>query len=62
VSCYTRHLTEFLPAEPTAADKRAMDARVREVLGMRDADCPEVWAKVKDERERLATALAERDA
>jgi len=62
VSCYTRHLTEFLPAEPTAAAKRALDARVRDVLGMGDADCPEVWARVKDERERLATALAERDA
>jgi len=62
VSCYTRHLTEFLPAEPSAADKRALDAAVREVLGMRDADCPEVWEAVKANRELLATALQERGA
>jgi len=50
VSCYTRHLVEFLPAEPSAADKRALDKAVREVLGMRDADCSEIWEQVKARR------------
>jgi hypothetical protein len=53
VSCYTRHLDEFLPAEPTAADKRALDGVVREVLAMPEPafDCPDVWNEVKARRE-----------
>jgi hypothetical protein len=51
VSCYTRHLTELLPADPSAADKRALDRAIREVLDMPEADCPEVWEEVKSRRE-----------
>jgi hypothetical protein len=51
VSCYTRHLTELLPADPSAADKRALDRAIREVLGMPEADCPDVWEEVKSRRE-----------
>jgi len=51
VSCYTRHLDEFLPADPSAADKRALDQAIRKVLDMRDADCPDVWEQVKARRD-----------
>ena len=51
MSCYTRHLTELLPADPTAADKRALDRAIREVLDMPEADCPDVWEEVKARRE-----------
>jgi hypothetical protein len=50
VSCYTRHLGELLPADPSAADKRALDRAIREVLGMVGADCPDVWEEVKARR------------
>jgi hypothetical protein len=50
VSCYTRHLVEFLPADPSAADKRALDKVVRGVLDMGIADCPDVWEEVKARR------------
>jgi hypothetical protein len=51
VSCYTRHLTELLPADPSAADKRALDRAIREILDMPEADCPDVWEEVKSRRE-----------
>jgi hypothetical protein len=51
VSCYTRHLAELLPADPSAADKRALDRAVREVLELGDADCPDVWEHVKAHRD-----------
>jgi hypothetical protein len=51
VSCYTRHLDEFLPAEPSAADKRALDRAIRKVLDMPEADCPDVWEQVKARRD-----------
>ena len=50
MSCYTRHLAELLPADPSAADKRALDRAVRKELGMETADCPEVWEEVKTRR------------
>ncbi len=56
MSCYTRHLTEHLPPEPTPADKRALDRAVRCVLGLPDARCPEVWAAVKARRDDPAFA------
>jgi hypothetical protein len=58
VSCYTRHLEDLLPAAPSAADKRALDRAVRQVLGMADADCPEVWAEFRARREQPAFITA----
>ena len=54
MSCYTRHLDEFLPREPTSPDRFALDEAVRTTLGMAEADCPEVWAKVKERRDDAA--------
>src|SRR5262249_61595457 len=51
VSCYTRNLGDWLPPEPTWSDRRALDAAIREELGMADADCPEVWEAVKAARQ-----------
>jgi hypothetical protein len=51
VSCYTRHLTELLPASSRPEDKRALDRRIRDALGMPDADCPEVWEQVQVRRD-----------
>ena len=50
MSCYTRHLAELLPPDPSAADKRALDRAIRKVLGMEEADCPDVWEQVKARR------------
>jgi len=47
MSCYTRHLGDLLPANPSWDDRRALDARIRADLGMAEADCPEVWAAFK---------------
>ncbi|HEX9411186.1 MAG TPA: hypothetical protein VF986_05770 [Actinomycetota bacterium] len=57
MSCYTRHLGDWLPPDPTWLDRRALDEAVRAELHMEHADCPEVWAAVKDRREELAGAL-----
>jgi hypothetical protein len=51
MSCYTRHLNEFLPDRPASQDRIALDQAVRATLGMTDADCPEVWATAKQRRE-----------
>jgi hypothetical protein len=51
MTCYTRHLGDLLPANPTGGDKRALDGAIRRVLGAEDARCPEVWAKAKERRE-----------
>jgi hypothetical protein len=37
-------------------DERALDGAVRVYLGMPDADCPEVWAAVKERRDEPAFA------
>jgi hypothetical protein len=50
VSCYTRHLADLLPASPSPEDKRTLDRRIREALGMPEADCPEVWEQVRVRR------------
>jgi hypothetical protein len=60
VSCYTRHLGAWLPPEPSWEDRRALDAAVRSELGLAEADCPEVWAAVKDDRDRLDARFAAR--
>jgi hypothetical protein len=49
VSCYTRHLEELFPAGHRPEARRGLDAAVRSVVGLPDADCPEVWAAVKEE-------------
>ena len=54
MSGYTRHLDDLLPSSPTAEDRRTLDAAVRVYLGMRDSDCPQVWAAVKEDREQPA--------
>ncbi len=54
MSCYTRHLEEFLPPSLGPEDQRALDGAVRVYLGMPDADCPEVWAVVKERRDEPA--------
>ena len=57
MSCYTRHLGDWLPPEPTWADRRALDAVVRSELGLADADCPEVWEAVE---QQLDSGLGDR--
>jgi hypothetical protein len=51
MSCYTRHLDEFLPPSSTSAARRALDDAFRVYLGMPNADCPEVWAVGKERRD-----------
>jgi hypothetical protein len=58
VSCYTRHLGDWLPPEPSWEDRRALDAAVRSELGLAEADCPEVWAAVEADRGRLDARFA----
>ena len=58
MSCYTRHFEDWLPPDPTWSDRRALDEAVRAELEMADADCPEVWAEVKERREQLTEALS----
>jgi hypothetical protein len=61
VSCYTRHLSDLLPADPGREEKLALDQAIREALGMPGADCPEVWEQVKvrrDDDEFLAFVTA----
>ena len=62
MSCYTRHLDEYLPSSPTAEDKGKLGDAVRVYLGMEDADCPEVWAAVRELREQPAFANGVRAA
>ena len=56
MSCYTRHLDHLLPSSPTTEDRRALDGAVRVYLGMSGADCPQVWAAVKNRRDEPAFA------
>ena len=61
MTCYTRHLADLLPSPATSADRRALDAAVRAVLGAgSDAPCPEVWAAVKAQPDRTAFERAVR--
>jgi hypothetical protein len=57
MSCYTRHLTDLLPASAGPEHRHTLDEAIREALGMPGADCPEVWEQVKvrrDDEEFLA--------
>ena len=56
MTCYTRHLEEFLPPDPRPEARRALDGAVRVYLGMSSADCPDVWAAVKERRDDPAFA------
>jgi hypothetical protein len=56
MSCYARHLDEFLPPTPSPDDRRALDGAVRVYLGMSSAECPDVWAAVKERRDDPAFA------
>ena len=57
MSCYTRHLGDWLPPDPTWLDRRALDEAVRAELRMEDADCSDVWEAVKARGEQLAGVL-----
>ena len=61
MSCYTRYLGDLLPAQPEQSDKRALDGAIRRVLGMEEADCPDVWAKVQLRRDEPDFAGSVRD-
>jgi hypothetical protein len=61
VTCYTRHLGTLLPPSPSAEDKRVVDAAVREVLGVGpDTRCPQIWAAIKAQPDRVAFERAVR--
>ena len=57
MSCYTRHLGDWLPPDPTWLDRRALDEAVRAELHVPSADCPEVWAALKAKRDVLGQVL-----
>ncbi len=49
--CYTRHLTDELRAAGLSDDRagrREADRRIRIALGIEDADCPDVWRRLKE--------------
>ena len=56
MSCDTLHLDELLPPTHTSEHWRALDGAVRVYLGMSSADCPDVWAAVKERRDDPAFA------
>jgi hypothetical protein len=57
MTCYTRHLEDLLPADPTPADKRVLDEAIRRALDLpAGEDCPEVWARVRERRDDPAFA------
>ena len=50
MSCYTRHLKEPMREAGLSFDpdgKREADRRIRVGLHLIDADCPVVWARLK---------------
>ncbi len=59
-----------MPAGRRPDARRRLDQAVRAAIGMSDADCPEVWAVVKAERDgdvagfaaRVLAAIGERKA
>ncbi len=52
MSCYLRHLKEIMGGigiDPeNKEDKKRFDNAVRKALGMEDAQCNHVWAKLKE--------------
>ena len=51
----------MLPAHPEPSDTRALDGAIRRVLGMEEAECPDVWEKVKARRDEPDFAGSVRD-
>lgn len=54
MSCYFRHLDELFREagiELTKENKKAVDAKIHEIVGVAYKDCPKTWRLVK---ERLA--------
>ncbi len=48
--CYVRHLRPQLPTiglPDDRAGRREADRRIRVAFAMQDADCPDVWRRVK---------------
>lgn len=53
MSCYTRHLLDYLVdagLDQNKENKKLLDQAVRKVLEMPDDGCPEVWKRVKEAR------------
>jgi hypothetical protein len=66
MSCYIHHLTGLFAEaglEYDKANRKAADERIRALIGLPDAHCPEVWRAVKpmladpEGRARLLAAL-----
>lgn len=50
MTCYFRHLKvifEKAGIEVTKENRRKIDAVIRNVLGVKSGDCPQVWKEVK---------------
>lgn len=50
MSCYVRHLDEVLEGlglENTKENRKLLDQKIRKVLNMEDAHCPEIWQRIK---------------
>jgi len=50
MTCYIRHLDEVfedLGMEKNKENRRKLDLMIREKIKMKDADCSEVWARIK---------------
>jgi hypothetical protein len=51
MSCYVRHLTDFMEAlglENTSENRKRLDSAIRSQIGMTPVNnCPEIWAKLK---------------
>lgn len=67
MSCYLRHLGGVMQkagvTPTTKEERRRVDRAVREIVGITDAKCPEVWKEVKKQlqepagEEKLAARL-----
>lgn|GEM_PF-1488006 len=70
MSCYLRHLGGVMQkagvTPATKEERRRVDRAVREIVGIADAKCPEVWKEVKKQlqepagEEKLAARLREK--
>ncbi|MCL2337647.1 MAG: hypothetical protein FWC60_09530 [Firmicutes bacterium] len=70
MSCYLRHLGGVMEkagvTPATKEERRRVDRAVREIVGIADAKCPEVWREVKKQlqepagEEKLVTGLREK--
>ena len=66
MSCYIRHLNEImdrLSLENTKEGCKILDQKIRQILSMEDASCPNVWERIKpillneDKKEELIIQL-----